>query len=215
MQLTHGDNQATYPYYPCLAPAYLSRSIRSRNSRAFLAYPVYIFSPLFVLKKSDEIVANFIISSETKFDLKLTSIELTFYRRRVLGITKEIEDIGGLQWSLFVCLVIGWLVVYSVIRKGLHQSGKVRNNVAVSFLISIPQIFPWIGTNQISWILRYASWRNFHPENRLINIKYFFNTILYNIYEISTSNSTKIIFVFVNLFYIFIYLTSEWIAPPS
>lgn len=45
--------------------------------------------------------------------------------RRVLGLTDGIENLGGMQWNLFVCLVVGWILIYLVIRKGLHQSGKV------------------------------------------------------------------------------------------
>ncbi|KAK9704069.1 Sodium:neurotransmitter symporter family [Popillia japonica] len=48
-----------------------------------------------------------------------------FFDHKVLGITDGIEIIGGLQWQLFTCLVIGWILIYSVIRKGLHQSGKI------------------------------------------------------------------------------------------
>ncbi|XP_049823180.1 sodium- and chloride-dependent GABA transporter 1-like isoform X2 [Aethina tumida] len=55
---------------------------------------------------------------------RTTSVE-EFFERRVLQISSGIEDINGMQWNLFVCLIIGWLLVYLVIRKGLHQSGKV------------------------------------------------------------------------------------------
>lgn len=48
-----------------------------------------------------------------------------FFERKVLGISSSLEDVGGLQWNIFVCLVLGWLLVYVIIRKGLHQSGKV------------------------------------------------------------------------------------------
>lgn len=47
------------------------------------------------------------------------------FRRRLLGITSGIESIGGIQWELLGCLVIGWLLVYFIIRRGLHQSGKI------------------------------------------------------------------------------------------
>ncbi|XP_050304515.1 sodium- and chloride-dependent GABA transporter 1-like isoform X2 [Anthonomus grandis grandis] len=48
-----------------------------------------------------------------------------FFDRKVLGISQSLENLGGLQWNLFVCLTIGWLMVYCIIRKGLHQSGKI------------------------------------------------------------------------------------------
>ncbi|XP_011156695.1 sodium- and chloride-dependent GABA transporter 1 [Solenopsis invicta] len=48
-----------------------------------------------------------------------------FWDRRVLGITSGIESIGNIQWELLGCLIIGWLLVYFIIRRGLHQSGKI------------------------------------------------------------------------------------------
>lgn len=48
--------------------------------------------------------------------------------RKVLGISGSLENLGGLQWNLFLCLCFGWLIVYAILRKGLHQSGKVIPN---------------------------------------------------------------------------------------
>ncbi|XP_059482316.1 sodium- and chloride-dependent GABA transporter 1-like isoform X2 [Neocloeon triangulifer] len=48
-----------------------------------------------------------------------------FWEKRVLMITDGIHDLGGMQWELFGCLVLGWLLVYFIIWKGLHQSGKI------------------------------------------------------------------------------------------
>lgn len=48
-----------------------------------------------------------------------------FFDHKVLGISNSLEEIGGLQWNLFVCLGFGWLMVYFILRKGLHQSGKI------------------------------------------------------------------------------------------
>ncbi|KAG5336886.1 SC6A1 protein, partial [Acromyrmex charruanus] len=48
-----------------------------------------------------------------------------YWDRRVLGITSGIESIGKIQWELLGCLIIGWLLVYFIIRRGLHQSGKI------------------------------------------------------------------------------------------
>ena len=44
---------------------------------------------------------------------------------RVLGITEGMENLGGMQWELFGTLILGWIVVYLIIWKGLHSSGKV------------------------------------------------------------------------------------------
>ncbi|XP_076753819.1 sodium- and chloride-dependent GABA transporter 1 [Xylocopa sonorina] len=48
-----------------------------------------------------------------------------YWERRVLGITSGIESIGGMQWELFGSLIVGWLLVFLIIRRGLHQSGKI------------------------------------------------------------------------------------------
>ncbi|XP_022909605.1 sodium- and chloride-dependent GABA transporter 1-like isoform X2 [Onthophagus taurus] len=56
---------------------------------------------------------------------KVTTPVEEFFDHKVLGISSGIEDVGGMQWQLFTCLVIGWILIYSVIRKGLHQSGKI------------------------------------------------------------------------------------------
>ena len=48
-----------------------------------------------------------------------------FWDRRVLGITSGIDDLGGIQWELLGTLTMGWVIVYLIIWKGLHASGKV------------------------------------------------------------------------------------------
>lgn len=40
-------------------------------------------------------------------------------------ITNGIDELGGLQWELLGCLILGWTLVYLIVWKGLHQSGKV------------------------------------------------------------------------------------------
>ena len=35
------------------------------------------------------------------------------------------EGLGGVQWELVGCLGLAWLMVYLIVWKGLHQSGKV------------------------------------------------------------------------------------------
>ncbi|XP_063984364.1 sodium- and chloride-dependent GABA transporter 2-like [Diachasmimorpha longicaudata] len=48
-----------------------------------------------------------------------------YWERRVLGITSGIDHLGGIQWELLGCLILGWLLIYFIIRRGLHQSGKI------------------------------------------------------------------------------------------
>ena len=35
------------------------------------------------------------------------------------------EGLGGMQWELTGCLICAWIVVYLIIAKGLHSSGKI------------------------------------------------------------------------------------------
>ena len=43
----------------------------------------------------------------------------------MLGITEGISDLGGFKWDLLATLVLAWAIVYLIIWKGLHSSGKV------------------------------------------------------------------------------------------
>jgi len=49
-----------------------------------------------------------------------------FWNNEALGITEGIHEVGGMNWDLLGCLLLAWLVVYAVIWKGLHNSGKVN-----------------------------------------------------------------------------------------
>ena len=35
------------------------------------------------------------------------------------------DGLGSVQWELVGCLGLAWLLVYLIVWKGLHQSGKV------------------------------------------------------------------------------------------
>jgi len=43
----------------------------------------------------------------------------------VLHMSGGIDEVGGVQWDLLGYLILAWAVVYMVIWKGLHNSGKV------------------------------------------------------------------------------------------
>ncbi|KAG8194818.1 hypothetical protein JTE90_017257 [Oedothorax gibbosus] len=57
--------------------------------------------------------------------VKDSSSVVEFWERRVLGISSGIEVMGGLRWELVLYLVVAWIVIYFIIWKGLHQSGKI------------------------------------------------------------------------------------------
>ncbi|KAK2101382.1 hypothetical protein P7K49_019048 [Saguinus oedipus] len=45
-------------------------------------------------------------------------------RRRVLGITSGIHDLGALRWELALCLLLAWVICYFCIWKGVKSTGK-------------------------------------------------------------------------------------------
>merc|ERR1719154_346818 len=52
-----------------------------------------------------------------------TAVE-QFWSNEVLHISGSIDEVGGIQLDLMLFLVLAWIVVYGVIWKGLHNSGK-------------------------------------------------------------------------------------------
>ncbi|XP_024085756.1 sodium- and chloride-dependent GABA transporter 1-like isoform X2 [Cimex lectularius] len=70
----------------------------------------------------------------SKVNATISSVE-EFWKFRVLGMTNGITEIGGIRWELLLCLVLGWLMVYLIVCKGIHRSGKV---------IWVSALFPYI-----------------------------------------------------------------------
>ncbi|KPM10435.1 hypothetical protein QR98_0089900 [Sarcoptes scabiei] len=48
-----------------------------------------------------------------------------FWKAKTLNISNDLADIGQIQWHLFGTLILAWILVYAVIYKGIHQSGKI------------------------------------------------------------------------------------------
>ncbi|XP_026810590.1 sodium- and chloride-dependent GABA transporter 1-like isoform X2 [Rhopalosiphum maidis] len=48
-----------------------------------------------------------------------------YWERRVLMLTSGIENIGGMQWELLCLLGVSWILIYTILGKGLSQSGKI------------------------------------------------------------------------------------------
>ncbi|XP_075218410.1 sodium- and chloride-dependent taurine transporter-like isoform X2 [Lycorma delicatula] len=48
-----------------------------------------------------------------------------YWERKVLGISKGIDDVGDLQWELAGSLLVVWILVYLCVRNGIKTSGKV------------------------------------------------------------------------------------------
>ncbi|KAI2800372.1 Sodium- and chloride-dependent GABA transporter 1, partial [Blomia tropicalis] len=48
-----------------------------------------------------------------------------FWNLNVLGISNDLAEVGHIQWHLFATLILAWIMVYLVIYRGIHQSGKI------------------------------------------------------------------------------------------
>lgn len=48
------------------------------------------------------------------------------FRRRILGLSSGIDEMGGIRWDLAGCLLLSWLICYFCIWKGVKTSGKVE-----------------------------------------------------------------------------------------
>ncbi|MGL6083768.1 MAG: hypothetical protein ACRC4N_15400 [Gammaproteobacteria bacterium] len=47
------------------------------------------------------------------------------YRRRVLTISKGIDEVGNINWEILLCLIAVWILCYFSIWKGVKSTGKV------------------------------------------------------------------------------------------
>ncbi|XP_014679889.1 PREDICTED: sodium- and chloride-dependent GABA transporter 2-like, partial [Priapulus caudatus] len=58
-----------------------------------------------------------------------------YWENRVLKISTGIGDVNEFRWELFFTMAIAWLMVYGMLWRGLHNSGK---------LIWITALFPYV-----------------------------------------------------------------------
>ncbi|XP_039564074.1 sodium- and chloride-dependent betaine transporter isoform X4 [Passer montanus] len=55
-----------------------------------------------------------------------TSSMIEFWdRKRVLGLTDGIHNLGAVRWELALCLLLAWIICYFCIWKGVKSTGKV------------------------------------------------------------------------------------------
>ncbi|GIY26345.1 sodium-and chloride-dependent glycine transporter 1, partial [Caerostris extrusa] len=47
-----------------------------------------------------------------------------YFVHYVLGESSGIEETGGIRWSLALCLVLAWVIVFLCLSKGVQSSGK-------------------------------------------------------------------------------------------
>lgn len=48
-----------------------------------------------------------------------------FFSNYVLQRTDGIQDLGGMNWPLVLCLAIAWFMVYLALFKGIKFTGKI------------------------------------------------------------------------------------------
>ncbi|XP_078359801.1 sodium- and chloride-dependent GABA transporter 1-like isoform X2 [Oculina patagonica] len=60
-----------------------------------------------------------------KADCKWVSPEEEYFNRAVLQITPGIGEAGEVRFELAMCLLLGWIIVYFCVWKGIKSAGKV------------------------------------------------------------------------------------------
>ncbi|XP_075875916.1 sodium- and chloride-dependent GABA transporter 2-like [Nelusetta ayraudi] len=65
------------------------------------------------------------LSSYGHLSQNATSSVEEFWQRRILGLSRGIDELGGICWDLAGCLLLSWLICYFCIWKGVKTSGKV------------------------------------------------------------------------------------------
>lgn len=53
-------------------------------------------------------------------------------KRRMLGMSAGIEEMGGVRWELALCLLGSWVFCYFSIWKGVRSSGKVTGSILIT-----------------------------------------------------------------------------------
>ncbi|CDQ60908.1 unnamed protein product [Oncorhynchus mykiss] len=49
---------------------------------------------------------------------------MEFWERRVLNISRGIEEMGNIRWELALCLLLTWVICYFCVWKGIKSTGK-------------------------------------------------------------------------------------------
>ncbi|TRY57272.1 hypothetical protein DNTS_003317 [Danionella cerebrum] len=118
-----------------------------------------------------------------------------FFNYKVLERTSGVEETGTLRWELFLLLMLGWILVYLCIFKGVKSTGKVWINAAA-------QIFNSIGIGFGS-LMAMASYNSYN------------NNVLKDTLAISITNSLTSIFAGFVIFSAFGYMSHLQNVPVS
>uniref|UniRef100_A0A672Z321 Transporter n=1 Tax=Sphaeramia orbicularis TaxID=375764 RepID=A0A672Z321_9TELE len=58
-------------------------------------------------------------------DGNATSPVREFWERRILNVTGNVEELGGMRWELVLCLLLSWVICYFCVWQGVKSTGKV------------------------------------------------------------------------------------------
>lgn len=64
-------------------------------------------------------------------------------RRRALGMSAGIEELGSVRWELALCLLVSWVCCYFSIWKGVRSSGKVSGASRTGYCCVSPTRRRW------------------------------------------------------------------------
>lgn len=65
----------------------------------------------------------------------------SFLRRRMLGLSSGIEELGSVRWELALCLLACWLFCYFSIWKSVRSSGKVLQKHIANGTRTVTDVF--------------------------------------------------------------------------
>ncbi|XP_039256761.2 sodium- and chloride-dependent GABA transporter 2-like [Styela clava] len=63
-------------------------------------------------------------SSGKNESVRVSSV-VEFWERGVLGLSSGVHELGSVQWELLLCMLVGWIVVYFCIWRGIAWTSKV------------------------------------------------------------------------------------------
>uniref|UniRef100_A0A672Z1P4 Transporter n=1 Tax=Sphaeramia orbicularis TaxID=375764 RepID=A0A672Z1P4_9TELE len=77
------------------------------------------------LKKQNQNFDRLGHSYNLTVDGNATSPVREFWERRILNVTGNVEELGGMRWELVLCLLLSWVICYFCVWQGVKSTGKV------------------------------------------------------------------------------------------
>ncbi|XP_012561513.2 sodium-dependent neutral amino acid transporter B(0)AT3 isoform X1 [Hydra vulgaris] len=116
---------------------YLFASLTSKLPWQLENCPQYLeYSNISALCAVNKTLNDMCLLKERFPDCCVHDPQLYYFYRKALNISPSITDLGdGIQWKLFGCLVLSWIIAYACIVKGVKSSGK-----AVYFTATFPYV---------------------------------------------------------------------------